>query len=602
MSLSTKTVLVNPAWHCLQNHRASFIPLGLAYIAGTLTAAGHECQIVDGDHVLSPKTMDRSIPESGILVSSMERYLAFHNSEAPIWQVLAEEILSLNPRIVGFSTWTASFPSVVNTANALKRMCPDLLIVAGGIHPTLDPQSVIQEPAIDFVICGEGEKAARQLWDVFSKAADPYVESTGVAGVWTKISGKIWNGGKTALLPSIDEIPFPSYDYVKDFSAQNIAGIITSRGCPFGCSFCASEAMWTRKVRYRSINACLQELAHYRNRFDLRSFRINDDTFCLKKDRVREFCTKLVERFGNTWDFMVDANVDSLDREKICLLKQAGCHQINFGIESVAPRIRKLFINKKVNLEHAQAMVSEMYAAGIESGAYFMTGFPDETEQELEATVAFMENLIATHNIWSIVSPYPGTPLHAYCQEHGHREEISSLHLMHHSLASNMAAIDPGRYRHILERVEKRVESLVDYSRLKMKLVDMVDVGNVAAEYCPGASQGLAQSGKRCGYVDELVLKTGGWSASGWAFDPARLEPADMVMILHDGKPFGSVRVHFERPDVALALQKDSLGLSGWRAIIPAVSADMKGEKLDFAAVSNHRVVGYLHNAFRKQA
>jgi len=602
MSESTKTVLVNPAWHCLQNHRASFIPLGLAYIAGTLTSAGHEVQIVDGDRLLARHTIDPSIPQPGILVSSMERYLAFHDAEAPIWHILAREILALNPDIVGFSIWTASFQSVMNTAKALKQLRPALTIVAGGIHPTIDPLSVIQNPCIDFAICGEGEQAARQLWDILARSASPFVESAGIPGVWTRVNGRIRNGGKTSLMECIDDLPFPNYETVKDFSVHNIAGIITSRGCPFGCSFCASEAIWTRKVRYRDIDACLQELEHYRARFDLRSFRINDDTFCLQKARVRDFCTKLVERFGNTWDFMVDANVDSLDREKILLLQRAGCRQINFGIESVAPRIRKLFVNKRVNLEHARAMVDEMYAAGIMSGAYFMTGFPGETVEELEDTAAFMETLTATHNIWSIVSPYPGTPLHAYCLYHGYGREISPLHLMHHSLETNMAAIEPARYREILERIEERVESLSNYSRLKMKLVDMVDPEDIAAEYLPALEQASIQTGRHCGYVDELVPTIGEWSASGWAYDPATLEPADKVIVYRNGRPYGSVRVHFERPDVAKALGRERLERSGWRAIIPAAFPDMKREKLDFVASCNRQLVGYLNNAFKQQA
>jgi anaerobic magnesium-protoporphyrin IX monomethyl ester cyclase len=601
MSQSTKTVLVNPAWHCLQNHRASFIPLGLAYIAGTLTSAGHEVQIVDGDRVLASHTIDPSIPQPGILVPAIERYLAFHDPKAPIWGILAREILALDPGIVGFSMWTASFQSVINTAHVLKQLRPDLIIVAGGIHPTIDPMSVMQEAAIDFVVCGEGEQAARQLWERLAHAANPFADSARIPGVWTRIDGRIRDGGKASLATAIDDIPIPNYEVVRDFSVHNIAGIITSRGCPFGCSFCASESIWTRKVRYRSIDACLQELGHYRARFDLRSFRINDDTFCLKKDRVQEFCTRLVERFGNSWDFMVDANVDSLDREKILLLKHAGCRQINFGIESVAPRIQKRFVNKRVNLGHAKAMVDEMYAAGIMSGAYFMTGFPDETEEELEATVAFMEELTATHNIWSIVSPYPGTPLHNYSVAHGYRPETSAVHLMHHSLASNMAAMEPGRYREILERIEKRVESLANYSRLKMKLVDLVDPDDIADEYRLQLENASIQTGKHCGYVDELVPTLGEWSASGWAYDPATLAPADQVILFHDGRPLGAVPVHFERPDVARALGSERLERSGWRAIIPASSREMKKEKLDFVAAADRRLVGYLNNAFKQR-
>jgi anaerobic magnesium-protoporphyrin IX monomethyl ester cyclase len=598
MPESTKTVLVNPAWHCLQNHRTFYMPLGLAYVAGTLTSEGHEVEIVDGDQVLAGQTIDSSIPAPGILVSSIDRYVNFHDPGSPIYETLAKAILAGNPRIVGFTVWTASFQSVINTANVLKRLRPDLIIVAGGIHATIDPAGIMEQPSIDFVICGEGETAAKELWALFASSPDPFAESKRIPGVWTRINGCVWDGGKTPLIDRIDDLPFPNYDGVRNFSLHNIAGIITSRGCPFGCSFCASESIWTRKVRYRGIDACLDELAYYRDRFDLRSFRINDDTFCLKKARVQEFCSKLVERFGNTWEFMVDANADSLDPEKIRLLKQAGCRQVNFGIESVAPRIQKLFVNKKVNRQHAKEMVEAMYAAGITSGAYFMTGFPGETEEELETTVTFMEELTATENIWSIVSPYPGTPLHRYSMQNGYLPQASGLHLMHHSLSTNMAAIEPARYTQILERIEQRVASLANYSRLKMKLVDLLDCSDGAAGQPLDLSS--VPNGKHCGYVDELVSTVNEWSASGWAYYPAKLAPADKVLVLHNGIPLGSVPVHFERSDVARALGSELLERSGWRAIIPAVSPGMRSEELDFVAISDRQVLGYLNNAFKQ--
>jgi anaerobic magnesium-protoporphyrin IX monomethyl ester cyclase len=599
MADTLKTVLVNPAWHCLQNHHVSYIPLGLAYIAGALTSVGHAVQILDGERILSRHTIDPSIPDCGILVNSLERYLAYHNPEDPIWTILAKEILSLDPAIVGFSMWTASFQSVINTASALKQIRPDLIIIAGGIHPTIDPLSVIKQSSIDYVVSGEGDTTSIRLWDLLRNGQNVRNKAIEIPGVWTNIDGQIRNGGKSALAETIDDFPFPNYETVINFSSNNIAGIITSRGCPYGCSFCASESIWTRKVRYRGIDHCLDELAHYRKQFDLRTFRINDDTFCIKKERLEEFCSKLAARFGNTWDFTVDANVDSLDSEKISLLKNAGCRQINFGIESVAPRIQNLFINKTINQRHAIGMVEAMYAAGIESGAYFMTGFPGETEQELEESIAFMEELTATHNIWSIVSPYPGTQLHAYSIANGYLKDISELHLMHHSLSSSMADIKISRYKKLLETLELRVEALTNRSRIKMKLVDIMDQEDSAGENWPALTDASIQTQKHCGYVDELNSTVDELSASGWAYNPSTMAPVEKVVIFHKGKPLGSVHVHFQRFDVAKALKSDHFETSGWRAIIPSLSNDVKREELDFIAASDRQLIGYLNNPFR---
>lgn len=602
MSTSSRTLLVNPPWYCLQNQRASFIPLGIAYIAGVLKAAGHDVQILDGEQLLGRLTLDPSIPPPGIVVSSIDRYLSFHDPDSGVWEVLAREILTLAPRIVGFSMWTASFQSVINAATHLKKLDPSIIIVVGGIHATIDPMSVIKHSVVDFVVCGEGEQASLKLWDLMSGGeANIRLESTKIEGVWTRLNGNVWNGGKTPLKDDIDDIPFPNYEVVRDLSVQSIAGIITARGCPFGCSFCASQALWTKRVRYRAIAECIRELAYYRSRFDLRKFRINDDTFCLNKDRVKEFCAQLTQ-LGDTWEFMVDANVNNLDRETISILRRAGCTQINFGIESVAPRIRELFINKRVNLDHAIAMVDEMYRVGIISSVYFMTGFPGETVEELEATISFMEKLRAANNIWSIVSPYPGTALYEYCTANGYLRQLPELHLMHHSLATSMAAIGPKIYGSIIGRIENIVESLSSSGRRRLEhVVDRIDTEQVGTHPWAALDTLEVLTSDHCGCVDELVLtEAGDIAASGWAHNPLLKKPADHVVVLVDGKAFGFNRVCYERPDVADALGNQRLLRTGWRVIIPAEAGGIDPSLLAFVAVSNNLPVGFLENRFNQ--
>ncbi|MGO8880156.1 MAG: B12-binding domain-containing radical SAM protein [Desulfomonilaceae bacterium] len=602
MANSTRTVLVNPPWYCFQNQPASYLPLGIAYIAGVLTAAGHEVQIVNGEQLLAPLTIDPSIQRPGIVVSSIERYESFHDPNSFVWKILAKEILASAPRIVGFSMWTASYQSVINTAMVLKELDPNIITVVGGIHPTIDPLSVINHPVVDFVICGEGEQAAPKLWELISTDANFQRESTKIEGVWTKLNGEVWNGGKSSLIDRIDDIPFPNYEVVKDLSVQSIAGIITSRGCPFGCSFCASEAMWTKRVRYREIGECIRELAYYRSKFDLRKFRVNDDTFCLNRDRVKEFCDQLVALFGHTWEFMVDANVNSLDSETVSFLKMAGCTQINFGIESVAPRIRQLFINKKVDLDHAKKMVEEMYRVGIISSVYFMTGFPGETEAELEATILFMEELGATNNIWSIVSPYPGTSMYEYCIANGYLRKVSELHLMHHSLATNMAAIDPKRYGALIRLIEGGVGSLLNRGHFRLEhVVDRINTDTVATIPWSTLNKVKPLTDNSCGCVDELVLRDDGEvAASGWAYNPLLFKPAECVVIFVEGRSVGITKVRYERPDVANALGDKRLQRTGWKVIMAVGNAKIAPSSFNFVAVSDNLPVGFLENRFNQ--
>jgi len=447
-----KTLLVNPPWYCFQNRRENYIPLGIAYIAGALTECGHEVRILNGEQVLAPSTIDENSKPDAAFFHATEKYLKYHDLSLPIWKIMGDEISKESPDIVGVSMWSGSYQSAINTCKVIKALDSNIVTVVGGIHPTLDPYSVIKHPEIDFVVCGEGERAAVELWQLLEKGGDIEEKAIGINGVWTKANGHIHEGGKTELIEEIDDIPFPKYEALIGDPSAAIAGIMTARGCPFGCTFCASKAIWGRKVRFRSVDSCIEELSHHREKFGLKWFRVNDDSFCLRKERVLEFCNKLVDRFGHTWWFAIDANVGNLDQEIIDKLEWAGCTGISIGIESVVPRIQKL-CRKSINLDRAREIISYINKSKIDCGVYFMTGFPHETEEELEKNIKFMKETKPKNSMWSIVTPYPGTELHRYSVEQGILPEVDPIHLIHHSAKTSMADIPLGRYEEILRRI-----------------------------------------------------------------------------------------------------------------------------------------------------
>ncbi|MCP4270018.1 MAG: radical SAM protein [Candidatus Brocadiaceae bacterium] len=447
-----KTLLVNPPWYCFQNRSESYIPIGIAYIAGALVNSGHEVRILNGNQVLARYTIDETAETDRAFFHATDQYVKFHDISLPIWKILGEEIVKESPGIIGISMWSGSYQSTINTCKVIKAQNPHILTVVGGIHPTLDPLSVIKHPEIDFVICGEGERAVVELWPLLEEGGDIYRKAISIQGIWTKINGEIHNGGKTTLTDLIDEIPFPNYEVVIGDPSASIAGIMTARGCPYGCTFCASKDIWGRSVRFRSVDSCIRELSLYREKFGLKWFRVNDDSFCLRKERVLEFCDKLVERFGHTWWFGIDANVNTLNQEIIDKLEWAGCTEISIGLESVAPRIQK-FCRKKVDLNRAREIISCINRSKIASGVYFMTGFPHETEEELEENIKFMKEVKPQNSIWGIVTPYPGTELYQYAIKEGFLPDVDPIHLMHHSLKTSMADIPMKRYEEILCRI-----------------------------------------------------------------------------------------------------------------------------------------------------
>ena len=456
-----KTLLVNPPWFCLMNRERHDVHLGLAYVAGALTASGFDVRILDGERVLAPYTLDRNARTPPTLFHATEQYVRNHDLASPIWARLGDAVIAESPDIVGLTSWSGAYQSTVNTCKVIKARDRRIITVVGGVHATLDPHSFMKHPEVDFVVCGEGELASQKLWKVLSEGGDAHRKSTEIKGVWTRVEGNVHGGGRTELARSLDEVPLPNYDCIIGGRTDWVPGIVTSRGCPFRCGFCASQALWTSKVRYRSIDSVISELELYRDRFGLSFFRINDDSFCLRKSRVLEFCDKLVKRFGRRrLKFFADANADTVDDEIIAKLERAGCRTLCVGVESVAPRIRKRFIRKKVDLDHVRQIVSRMNRTRIRSGVYFLTGFPHETQEELMQTVRFMEEAQARMNEWGIVTPYPGTELYRYAIEKGILPDADPIHLMHHSLKTSMADIPLERHEEILRQVLEICERL----------------------------------------------------------------------------------------------------------------------------------------------
>ncbi len=450
-----RTVLVNPPWWCLQNMQSPFVPIGLAYVAGALTEAGHCVRIINGEEVVAPHTLDPDQKVPPAFFHATDRYERLNEPTQPFWTALRDAILAESPDVVGLTMWSGAYSSALNVCRSLKAARPDILTVVGGVHATIDPKSVLDHPEVDFVVCGEGEGTAVALWDIIrSGGRDVRHRAAGIPGVWTVLDGAIHEGGRAELVKDVDTIPAPNYEVASGDLSRAVRGIITARGCPFRCGFCASSALWTSKVRFRSIEACMDELASHRQRFGLRHFRINDDSFCLKKRRVLEFCDQLTERFGRgAWTFWVDANAATLDEEIIDRLETSGCTTIAIGVESVAPRIVDQFIRKPIDLDHVRRLIDRMSRGPIASGAYFMTGFPSETEEELSQTIEFMREVSPTYSMWGVVTPYPGTELHRYAIEHGILPDANPMHLTHHSIRTSMASIAPDRYQELLHRI-----------------------------------------------------------------------------------------------------------------------------------------------------
>jgi radical SAM superfamily enzyme YgiQ (UPF0313 family) len=187
--------------------------------------------------------------------------------------------------------------------------------------------------------------------------------------------------------------------------------IITSRGCPYDCMFCANKLLTKRTYRLRSIPSVIDEIEYYLKHYQINQLMIFDDNFAVDKKRTLELCTEFVRRgYPAKFNWWTEARVDVLDEEILTAMKRAGCSIISLGLESGNQRLLDL-IKKNITLEQTRKTVELIHEAGIKSRASFILGLPSETRAESRQTIKFAYSLPLDQVRFSIATPFPGTEL-----------------------------------------------------------------------------------------------------------------------------------------------------------------------------------------------
>jgi radical SAM superfamily enzyme YgiQ (UPF0313 family) len=273
---------------------------------------------------------------------------------------------------------------------------------------------VTQESGFDYGISGEGELALTELL-----AARSDEERRSVPGV-IDARQHSRSFSQHALVEDLDALPFDGRDLLLDvdkYDRLQLGDILTARGCPFPCTYCASCKTWTRKVRYRSSQNVLAEIEYLVGRFGLTYFGFCDDTFTVNAHRAHEICD-LLRRFRPGVHWKCTTRADCLNPDLVASMRASGCRDISIGVESGSPRILER-IRKGETREDISNGCRMLRKKGIAFVAFVMIGFPTETEEEAWETLRFAESLGADSLCGSVVTPYPGTELHQWALEAG---------------------------------------------------------------------------------------------------------------------------------------------------------------------------------------
>jgi radical SAM superfamily enzyme YgiQ (UPF0313 family) len=404
-----KVLLIAPPTYRFSSHRPYSFHLGLGHVAATVRARGHDVAIYDANLPVDPRR-----EASGVGSVNEELEAAVRNDAHPVWQEVAAVVRERAPDVVGVSVKILDMPSAWKVAEIAKAVAPSCVTVLGGPLATTSPDIVMSNRAVDYVIRREGELTMPALLDILASGS---TARAGVEGLSYREGDRAVHAPDRALIRDLDALPPPAKElllYVErqpeEVRHRIMGDVVTSRGCPHGCTFCANQAVWgTRKVRMRSPASIVAELEDLTRRYGVRRFTIWDDQLTAHRKRAVELCERLIAaKLGVKW--LAFAHPNTVDRELLELMKAAGCDEIQLGIESGTDRILKL-VRKGSNLVRIRRAAQAVRDAGLRWHAFFMVGFPTETREEMEQTLQLMYELRPNTAQLSVVTPYPGTDL-----------------------------------------------------------------------------------------------------------------------------------------------------------------------------------------------
>jgi len=384
--------------------------LSLVSLAAYLRRAGVEAAVLSADLLLELRpqnALDLDMAKYAEGQADYER--AVQDPGHPVWVRLAEQIRECRPRAVGVTYVTPVKYAVARVAEVVKGVDPEILVVAGGHHPTFCPGEVLGDPHIDLVVRGEGETPLLLAMQRLLSGSRNWEGLPGVS--FRAADGGVRSTPDAPLIADLDELPIPARDAVLGCDYSRFRGhfLSTARGCPATCAFCCDRNLWHRKVRRRSVGSVMEEWRHLRETYDVSFVDITDGTFTYDPRYVRAFCERLIEDgIGMRW--RCTARFDNLDRETLRLLRKANCVALYFGLESGSSRVLEQ-VKKGTNLEQIRRVSRLVREAGIVSMVSVLLGLPEETEADIRETLALMRSLEC--DVFDVNSyiPLPGTPL-----------------------------------------------------------------------------------------------------------------------------------------------------------------------------------------------
>ncbi|MFH0738944.1 MAG: radical SAM protein [Candidatus Omnitrophota bacterium] len=487
-------VLVSPPSRMINHYRP---PVGLMYVAGYLQKKGMSVKIID-------------IPMKEV-VRNKEFYQNLDAELKKIENLMVEEFSSIKTKAVGITFYTPEYYEVFDLARAFKKVKPDVKVIVGGIHPLFYPEEILKEceSLVDFCVIGDGEITTHELLQALNGKTGAFRDIPGIAFL-DKKANQVIKTQPRQLCKDLDEVSFPAYnlidmDYYTNASVYAIRGcflrsmyILATRGCPSQCTFCVAKKLRDyygngAYCRWRSAESLINEIRGLKESYGIDSFWFVDDLFALNKKIVYDFCDGLKKQGINLlWG--CSSKVSALNEETIKRMADAGCIQIDFGVERGSDRALKL-IKKDITIAKIIDVFSLCHKYKIRTFTNFLVNLPQETKEDLEDIIKLVKILKSEIVSFNIFTPYPGTQIYDSSMNQFTKDEYGLL-----TRAADFLYTRPDKFKFCVHNI-----NLLEWGRKNHKLYNPV-FKNIAFHFSKRYLNILMRSKHKFNYLKQLGL------------------------------------------------------------------------------------------------
>ncbi|MDT7041843.1 B12-binding domain-containing radical SAM protein [Candidatus Nitronereus thalassa] len=441
-----RIMLMDPPFYRFLNEEQRGVPLGAAYLSAALRSKGYRDVVIYNTDLDPHQRL--CVANRGYLeeMNMFDQYLAdVTNEQHPVYQEVVSTVVDYQPDFIGMSVRTAKFFIAKTVIHLIRQALPKVIIVVGGPHATANPDHVLERTEADFVARGEGEDTIVELIQALNRGNQ---EVGSVAGIGFRRNGNIVQtpslkrnlmldassvstgpfiqNADRPLISDIDTLRFPERDIIlhsHQMTPNDFSNLFSSRGCPYGCTFCDSRATWTRQVRRHSPRYIVDEILSIKGKYGSSFFSFQDDIFVTDLDYTLAICEEMQKRgLGDLpkseFRWWCEIHPHLVNEKVIHAMKEVNCVAAAIGGESGNQRTLKNI--KKASSEETVRRASRIIQeAGLHLTMFIMIGFPWETAADIEETLCFMEDVQPDSPEISVLTPLPGTEIFEYCKEQG---------------------------------------------------------------------------------------------------------------------------------------------------------------------------------------